>query len=80
MKAGGIWPRLVIAGFAALLILVGVWEFRNGEFLWQNRINQPVYSVALIVGGGVLLACLLIPSSWWESAGRRDKQRRTGKI
>ena len=79
-KIGRIWPRLVIAGFGAFLILWGICEFRYGRFLWLNRIDQPVYAAELIVGGAVLLACLMIPSSWWQSAGGRDKRRRTGKM
>jgi hypothetical protein len=65
-KPVGFGPRLLIAVFGACLILFGISQIKHGRFLWLNHLRQPVYSTSLLVMGVVLLASVLIPSSWLD--------------
>jgi len=64
-KPAGLGPsRLLIAAFGACPILFGVSQIKHGPFLWLNHLRQLVYATSMLVMGVVLLASVLIPSSW----------------
>ena len=77
----GLKRRSMLVGSGIFVLLFGFLAQSQGEFMWANWLNQPVFSAAVIATGAFLVVLGLIPSSWMARATsiRGRQQHRLGR-
>src|SRR5690349_21408997 len=67
--------RIKVIGGGAFFLLLGLLLQLRGRLAWTNYYGQNIFSVGIIVVGGVIIVLAVLPNSWVAKLAVVDKNK-----